>query len=92
MVICEFVPYTIAVEGIVDDLLPVCSSSYTCPNGHPYIITECGGAMQVSQCPDCGAQIGGSSHILIDGNAQDASMEELLRGSGVQRSPWPWAQ
>ncbi|KAG0168757.1 hypothetical protein DFQ28_004319 [Apophysomyces sp. BC1034] len=41
---------------------------YQCPNGHPYTIGECGGAMQLSNCPECGARIGGSSHILTDGN------------------------
>lgn len=24
-----------------------------CPNGHLYVIGECGGAMQHSRCPDC---------------------------------------
>ncbi len=33
-----------------------------CPNGHYYAIGECGGAMEVSRCPDCSAQIGGSNH------------------------------
>ncbi|XP_045592741.2 NFX1-type zinc finger-containing protein 1-like [Procambarus clarkii] len=27
---------------------------YKCPNGHVYCITECGGAMVESSCPDCG--------------------------------------
>lgn len=28
---------------------------YQCPNGHPYVIGDCGGAMQVSECNECGA-------------------------------------
>jgi len=40
-----------------------------CPNGHYYAIGECGGAMEVSRCPDCKAQIGGNSHVLIEGNS-----------------------
>ena len=32
---------------------------YKCPNGHYYAIGDCGGAMEVSRCPDCGAVIGG---------------------------------
>ena len=32
---------------------------YECPNGHPYVIGECGGAMQKSVCPECKAEIGG---------------------------------
>lgn len=66
--------------------------SYTCPNGHPYIITECGGAQQVSQCPDCGSRIGGSGHTLIGDNARDTVMEDLARQTGTARSPWAWGQ
>ena len=32
---------------------------YECPNGHPYVIGECGGAMEVGRCPTCNSQIGG---------------------------------
>jgi hypothetical protein len=31
---------------------------YKCPNGHIYVITECGGAMVESKCNECGAAIG----------------------------------
>ncbi|KAF0690676.1 Aste57867_17945 [Aphanomyces stellatus] len=41
---------------------------YACPNGHPYVITECGGAMQEYHCPECGARIGGSDHHILDSN------------------------
>lgn len=41
---------------------------YKCPNGHVYVITECGGAMESRQCPDCSATIGGESHRLASGN------------------------
>eukprot|EP00347_Sterkiella_histriomuscorum_P021254 403334658 len=41
---------------------------YKCPNGHYYVIGECGGAMEESKCPDCGAKIGGSYHTLASGN------------------------
>lgn len=37
---------------------------YTCPNGHVYVIGECGGAMEESTCPECGARIGGGGHAL----------------------------
>ncbi|KAJ3324873.1 hypothetical protein HDU76_013306 [Blyttiomyces sp. JEL0837] len=43
---------------------------YTCVNGHPYSIGECGGAMEQSQCPECGAPIGGQSHRLQAGNRE----------------------
>ncbi|CAB4430519.1 unnamed protein product [Rhizophagus irregularis] len=37
---------------------------YECPNGHPYTIEECDGAMQMNKCPDCNEQIGGEGHQL----------------------------
>ncbi|CAB9524124.1 expressed unknown protein [Seminavis robusta] len=41
---------------------------YECPNGHPYFIGECGGAMQTARCIECGATVGGASHHLISDN------------------------
>jgi hypothetical protein len=43
---------------------------FTCPNGHPYVITECGGAMETSRCPECGENIGGGEHRLLQTNRQ----------------------
>ncbi len=31
---------------------------FKCPNGHFYSIGECGGAMQIGKCNECGAAIG----------------------------------
>lgn len=28
---------------------------FECPNGHPYVIGECGGAVTASKCPTCNA-------------------------------------
>ncbi|RUS16781.1 LOW QUALITY PROTEIN: hypothetical protein BC937DRAFT_90815 [Endogone sp. FLAS-F59071] len=57
---------------------------FRCPNNHPvivflqkvptssdltYTIGECGGAMQQSTCPECGAAIGGGHHTLTAGNS-----------------------
>lgn len=53
---------------------------YECANGHPYIITECGGATQASTCPECGAPIGGTNHRLTAGNQEST----LLRGLAAQ--------
>lgn len=52
---------------------------YRCPNGHMYVIGECGGAMQRSRCPECGASIGGTSHQLTAGNtgADQQTMQRL---------------
>jgi hypothetical protein len=41
---------------------------FTCPNGHPFAIGDCGGAMQESRCPECGECIGGGDHNLLDSN------------------------
>eukprot|EP00741_Cyanophora_paradoxa_P006234 tig00000114_g6046.t1 len=55
---------------------------FTCPNGHPYFIGECGGAMQVSTCIDCGARVGGSGHRILEDNAFAGSMD------GSERPAW----
>ncbi|XP_042303497.1 LOW QUALITY PROTEIN: E3 ubiquitin-protein ligase RNF213, partial [Sceloporus undulatus] len=38
---------------------------YTCPNGHPCTIGECGQPMQRGRCVDCGTQIGGDNHRAL---------------------------
>ncbi|XP_023555015.1 E3 ubiquitin-protein ligase RNF213 [Octodon degus] len=35
---------------------------YTCPNGHPCTVGECGRPMEQARCVDCGALIGGVNH------------------------------
>ncbi|KAF9975512.1 hypothetical protein BGZ73_000816 [Actinomortierella ambigua] len=52
---------------------------YQCPNGHSYVIGECGGAMQESVCPECGASIGGRSHSLRSDNRRDQEFESMYR-------------
>ncbi|KAH9330792.1 hypothetical protein KI387_002900 [Taxus chinensis] len=42
---------------------------YKCPNGHFYVVGECGGPMQKSKCPDCNAVVGGESHRPAEGNS-----------------------
>jgi hypothetical protein len=58
---------------------------FECPNGHPYLIGECGGAMQVSKCPDCGVPVGGTSHQLLPSNNRAAAIE------GDNAPAWPTA-
>ncbi|KAI5827612.1 P-loop containing nucleoside triphosphate hydrolase protein [Schizophyllum commune Tattone D] len=65
---------------------------YNCPNGHTFVIDDCGGANQVSRCPECGATIGGTGHALTAGNASAAEYENIMRQQGAENSPWPWAQ
>lgn len=53
---------------------------FQCPNGHVYVIGECGGAMQTSRCPECGARIGGSQHNLVADNAP--AVDFMRRATG----------
>jgi hypothetical protein len=53
---------------------------HQCPNGHFFVIGECGGAMEQSKCVECGADVGGWSHQLASGNRQaDSSVLEQLQ-------------
>ncbi|KAL4078405.1 hypothetical protein V8B97DRAFT_1937181 [Scleroderma yunnanense] len=65
---------------------------YNCPNGHTFVIGDCGGAMRVSTCPECGAAIGGSDHRLLSSNSRAAEYEELVRQAGAGPAHWanPW--
>lgn len=56
---------------------------FECPNGHPYFIGECGGAMQATRCPECGATVGGGGHVLAAGNRQASAF--INRTSQQQR-------
>ncbi|XP_067904238.1 NFX1-type zinc finger-containing protein 1 [Heterodontus francisci] len=55
---------------------------FKCPNGHVYVITECGGAMEKAKCPDCNATIGGINHTLESSNQVASEMD------GAQYSAW----
>lgn len=55
---------------------------YKCPNDHIYCIGECGGAMEVSRCPECKVKIGGANHALINDNAVASEMD------GARHSAW----
>lgn len=48
---------------------------FKCPNGHIYAIGECGGAMQIGRCNECGAAIGGQSHTLLSSNTIAREMD-----------------
>lgn len=56
---------------------------YKCPNGHLYCIGECGGAMQLSKCPECNATIGGEQHRLVADNSVATEM------AGATHPAWP---
>lgn len=65
---------------------------YNCPNGHTFVITECGGAMQQGRCPECGAVIGGSDHTLDSSNTRATDFEDLVRQAGARQSPFAWGR
>ncbi|KAJ6096170.1 hypothetical protein N7486_006916 [Penicillium sp. IBT 16267x] len=50
---------------------------YYCRNNHPFTIGECGGAVELASCPECGAQIGGREHVPARGvvRAEDFDMD-----------------
>uniref|UniRef100_A0A673AYI1 NFX1-type zinc finger-containing protein 1-like n=1 Tax=Sphaeramia orbicularis TaxID=375764 RepID=A0A673AYI1_9TELE len=55
---------------------------HKCPNGHIYVIGDCGGAMESRRCPDCTATIGGGNHTLESGNQVASEMD------GAQHPAW----
>ncbi|KAJ8489534.1 hypothetical protein ONZ51_g2873 [Trametes cubensis] len=65
---------------------------YKCPNGHTFVIGDCGGAVQTSFCPECGAAIGGSGHTLIASNRRADELEDILRREGAGENPWAWGR
>lgn len=52
---------------------------YYCENGHPFTIGECGGAVQMSRCPECGAAVGGRGHQTADGVTRAVDLEDSMR-------------
>lgn len=48
---------------------------YKCPNGHYYVIGECGGAMEESVCIECKAAVGGHNHNLTTGNSHTGDLD-----------------
>lgn len=48
---------------------------FKCPNGHVYVVTECGGATEESICNECGARVGGTNHYVGDGNNLATEMD-----------------
>lgn len=59
---------------------------YTCPNGHIFSISECGGAIQVNKCNECSEAIGGGIHNLLQSN-QHASMKEDIAAQQDEATP-----
>ena len=71
------VPLTIEERNMIIKAIGAKPGSwYKCPKGHFYQIGDCGGAMETSKCPECGLQIGGHSHQLLDTNQHASEFDQ----------------
>ncbi|KAI0466524.1 hypothetical protein F4859DRAFT_507316 [Xylaria cf. heliscus] len=52
---------------------------YTCANGHPFTVGECGMPMEQAMCPECGAPVGGAHHEAAEGVRHADEIEALAR-------------
>jgi hypothetical protein len=52
---------------------------YECPNGHPYFIGNCGGAVETARCADSGELVGGTDHQLLRSNSQSSTVTQILK-------------
>jgi hypothetical protein len=50
---------------------------YTCANGHPFTIGDCGLPRQLARCPDCAAPIGGEQYQTAEGVRRADEIERL---------------
>jgi len=50
-----------------------------CPNGHIYVVTECGGPMEQATCPECKVPIGGRNHQHAPGVTVASEMDGARR-------------
>jgi hypothetical protein len=53
---------------------------YCCPNGHPYVIGDCGKPWVEGVCPACNAIIGGKGHELVESNSLIFCDDEKQKG------------
>jgi hypothetical protein len=58
---------------------------YTCVNGHPFAVGECGMPMEQTRCPHCDAAIGGQHHRPAQGVARAEELERELRDMTLGR-------
>ncbi|XP_063404431.1 E3 ubiquitin-protein ligase rnf213-alpha-like [Mytilus trossulus] len=59
---------------------------YRCPNGHPYVIGNCGRAATVGICKACGREIGGEGYQLRAGNEVDTGLDRTETGHILGRA------
>ncbi|GAN10946.1 hypothetical protein MAM1_0435c10496 [Mucor ambiguus] len=56
---------------------------FVCENQHPYYVGDCGGATEISKCPECDAPIGGTQHKVVDSNRFYGEFD------GSEKPAWP---
>ncbi|XP_021096800.1 E3 ubiquitin-protein ligase RNF213 isoform X2 [Heterocephalus glaber] len=62
---------------------------YTCPNGHPCTVGECGRPVQQAVCVDCHAQIGGLNHKPEAGFQMTLDNKDRTQSGHVLGKPQP---
>ncbi|XP_037112942.1 E3 ubiquitin-protein ligase rnf213-alpha isoform X6 [Syngnathus acus] len=60
---------------------------YTCPNGHPCTVGECGLPMEKQTCPDCQAPIGGLQHKAVNNFRQLESRSDRTQTGHILGDP-----
>lgn len=58
---------------------------YTCFNGHPFTVGECGMPMERTRCPQCGEPVGGQNHAPARGVTRADALERELRDMNLGR-------
>ena len=53
---------------------------YTCPNGHPYVLFDCGRPMHMYKCKVCNEAIGGTQHNLLQTNRRLDVSDNTFKG------------
>ncbi|KAK6514827.1 hypothetical protein TWF506_007189 [Arthrobotrys conoides] len=56
---------------------------YVCPNGHQFTVGECGQPMRIGTCNECGAQIGGQSHVSVQGVTRDTGLDVRMQNLSI---------
>ncbi|CAC5391523.1 RNF213 [Mytilus coruscus] len=59
---------------------------YKCPNGHPYVVGDCGRPTVEARCRDCNARIGGQGHAPTAGNKPDEGVDRTSTGHILGRA------
>ncbi|XP_052083737.1 E3 ubiquitin-protein ligase rnf213-alpha-like [Mytilus californianus] len=59
---------------------------YKCPNGHPYVVGDCGRPTVETKCRVCNARIGGHGHAPVAGNKKDEGIDRTSIGHILGRA------